>query len=49
MNVFIVFVKYLGWIIAIWVRLVKIIEENGGPKILEGGPITKMIYIITKK
>ena len=30
MNVFIVFVKFLSWIVAIWVRLVKLIEEQEG-------------------
>ena len=36
MNVFIVFVKFLGWIVAIWVKLAKLIEEKG-PKVLKGG------------
>ena len=30
MNVFIVFVNFLGWIVAIWVRLAKLIGENEG-------------------
>ena len=30
MNIFIVFVKFLDWIVAIWVRLVKLIEEKEG-------------------
>ena len=37
MNVFIVFVKFLGWIVIIWVRLGRFIEKKG-PKVLEGGP-----------
>ena len=37
MNVFIVFVKFLGWIVIIWVRLDRFIEKKG-PKVLEGGP-----------
>ena len=45
MNVFIVFVKFLGWIVIIWVRLARFIEKKG-PKVLEGGPTTKMKYII---
>ena len=27
---FIIFVKYMGLIVAIWMKLAKIIEENGG-------------------
>ena len=49
MNIFIIFVKFLGWIVAIWVKLAKLIKENGGPKVLEGGSTTKIKYIITKK
>ena len=30
MNIFIIFVKFLGWIIAIGMRLVKLIVEKGG-------------------
>ena len=33
MNIFIIFVKFLGWIVAIWVRLVKLFGEKGGPTI----------------
>ena len=33
MNIFIVFVKFLDWIVAIWVRLVKLFGEKGGPTI----------------
>ena len=40
LNVFIVFVKILGWIVAIWVRLVRLIGDKGDPTI-------KMKYIIT--
>ena len=49
MNVFIVFVKFLGWIVAIWVRLVRLIEEKGGLRFWKGGPIKKTKYVITKK
>ena len=28
-NIFINFVKFLGWIIIIWMKLSKIIEEKG--------------------
>ena len=48
MNVFIVFVKFLGWIVIIWVRLGRFIEKKG-PKVLEGSPITKIKHIITIK
>ena len=30
-------------------RLTKLIEENGGPKVLEGDTTKKIKYIITKK
>ena len=46
MNDFIVFFKFLGWIVVIWVRLAKLIEKKG-LKVLEESPITKMKYIIT--
>ena len=50
MNVFIVFVKFLGWIVASGARLARLIGEEGGPKILEvRGPTTKMKNIISKK
>ena len=44
MNIFIIFVKFLDWIVAIWVKLVKLIIEKEGPTI-------KMKYrmIIKKK
>ena len=48
MNVFIVFVKFLGWIIAIWIRLARLIGRRG-PKVLERGLTIKMKYIITIK
>ena len=38
MNVFIVFVKFLGWIVVIWVRLARLIEDKWGFKVLEGRP-----------
>ena len=34
---FIVFVKFFGWIVAMWVRLARFIKEKGGPTVLEGG------------
>ena len=39
----------MGWIVAIWVRLVRLIEEKGGLRFWKGGPIKKMKYVITKK
>ena len=42
MKVFIVFVKFLGWIIVIWVRVARLSGEKGGLT-------TKMKYIIIKK
>ena len=47
MNVFIVFVKFLSWIVAIWVRLAY--WGECGPKVSEGGSTAKMKYIITIK
>ena len=41
-NIFIVFVKFLGLIVAIWVRIAILIGEKGDPT-------TKMKYRITKK
>ena len=50
MNAFIVFVKFFDWIVAIWVRLVRFIEENGRPTVLEGGSNYKNeIYNSLKK
>ena len=46
MDDFIVFIKFLGWIVVIWVRLAKVIKKKG-LKVLEEGSITKMKYIIT--
>ena len=42
MNIFIIFVKFLDWIVAIWVKLVKLIGEKEGPTI-------KMKYRMIKK
>ena len=36
MNVFIVFVKFLDWIVVIWVRLARLIEEKGGLRFWKG-------------
>ena len=41
MNIFIIFVKFLGWIVAIWVKLARLTGEKGGT-------ITKMKYRMTK-
>ena len=46
MNIFTVFVKFLDWIVAIWVRLVKLIGEKEGPTIKMK---YRMIIIIIKK
>ena len=43
------FLLFLGWIVAIWVRLVRLIREKGGLRFWKGSPITKIKYIITKK
>ena len=40
--ILIVFVKFLGWIVAIWVRIVRLIREKGGLT-------TKIKYRIPKK
>ena len=45
MNVFIIFVKFLGWIIAIWVRLTRLIGENGGLRLWKGAQMHIYIYI----
>ena len=42
MNIFIIFVKFLSWIVAIWVKLARLIGEKRGT-------ITKMKYRMTKK
>ena len=47
MNVFIVFVWFLGWIIAIWVRLARLNEKKGGLRIWKEGLTIKIKYIIT--
>ena len=59
MNIFIVFDKFFGWIVAIWMRLVRLIvkktknkktkKKKKKLKVLEGGLTTKIINIITKK
>jgi len=49
LNVFIIFVKFFDWIVAIWMRLAQFIKEKGGLRFLEGGPTTKIKYIITIK
>ena len=44
MNVFIIFVKFLGWIIAIWVKLTRLIGENGGLRLWKGAQMQIYIY-----
>ena len=46
-NVFIIFVKFLGLIVAIWMKLARFIEEKGSLRFLERDPTTKIKYIIT--
>jgi len=41
-NVFIAFVKFLGWIIAIWVSLVRLIKVKEGLRFWKRGPTTKL-------
>ena len=48
MNIFIVFVKFLGCIVSIWMRLVRFIEEKRDLRFWKG-PATKIKHIITKK
>ena len=47
MNVFNVFVKFLDWIVVIWVRLAKLIGEKGRLRFWKESPITKIKYTIT--
>jgi len=48
-NAFIVFVKFLGWIVAIWVRLARLIEENGYLRFWKGPNYKNKIYNNYKK
>ena len=48
MNIFIVFFNFFGWIVAIWVRLVRFILEKRGQRFWKG-LTTKIKNIITKK
>ena len=48
MNICIVFVKFFGWIIAIWVRLVKLVVKKWGLMFWKE-LTTKIKNIITKK
>ena len=49
MNDFIVFVKFLSWIVAIWMKLSQLIRRKW-PKVLEEDPNIKIKYnVITKK
>ena len=48
-NYFIIFVKFLSWIVAIWMKLSKLIRRKR-PKVLEEDPNIKIKYnVITKK
>ena len=47
MNVSSFIVKFLGWIVAVWVKLAKLIGEKGGLRFWKENPITKIKYIIT--
>ena len=44
MNVFIIFVKFLGWIVSIWVRLVRLIREKGALRFWKGPNYKNEIY-----
>ena len=48
MNVFIIFIKFLGWIVAIWMRLIRLIEEKGNLRFWKEAT-TKIKHRITKK
>ena len=47
MTIFIVFVKFLSWIVTIRVRLAKLIGKKEGLKFRKGSLTTKIKYIIT--
>ena len=47
MNVFIIFVKLLGWIVVFCVRLVRLIRENESLKFWKGDTSKKKKYIIS--
>ena len=47
MNVFIVFVRFLGWIVIIWIRLASLIGEKRSLRFWKGSPTTKIKYTIT--
>ena len=46
MKIFIVFVKFFGWTVAIWVKLVRFILEKKGQRFWKG-LTTKIKNIIT--
>ena len=48
MNIFIIFVKFFGWIVVIWVMLDRFIVEKKGLRFWKG-LTTKIKNIITKK
>ena len=48
MKIFIVFVKFFGWTVAIWVKLVRFILEKKGQRFWKG-LTTKIKNIIKKK
>ena len=49
MNTFIIFIKFLSWIVASCARLAKLIGEERSLKVLEEGPTTKIKNIISIK
>ena len=42
MNVFIIFVKFLDWIVSIWMKLVRLIEEKGGLRFWKEAQLPKL-------
>ena len=49
MNVFIIFIKFLSWIAAISIKLVRLTKEKDGLGFWKGAHLKKLKYIITKK
>ena len=44
MNAFIVFVKFFDWIVAIWAKLVRLIEEKKSLRFWKGPNYKSKIY-----
>ena len=44
MNVFIIFVNFLGWIVSIWVRLVRLTREKEALRFWKGSNYKNEIY-----